>query len=121
MKTKAELEGEISRAVIRFEKEHMGRGPLETKTWIIDDVVLIRLKGVLIPAEMKLAQSEQNWQGRDLIKRMRQLLIEEGRPLLDAVVKDILGIAVISLHTDISTRTGERMIVLTLENRPTFR
>ncbi len=118
MKDKRETEREISRAIIRFEKEFMGRGPVEAKAYLIDDMVLIRLKNVLTPAEMKLAESDSRERGRYLIKQMRQELIEQGRPLLDVVIKDILGVGVISLHTDISARTGERVIVFTLERPP---
>ena len=120
MQGKRETERDISQAIIRFEKEFMGRGPLETKSYIIDDLVLVRLKNVLTPAELKLAETEAHARGRLLIKEMRQALIERGRPLLDAVIKDILGIEVVSLHTDISAKTGERIIVFTLASRPEF-
>lgn len=118
VKTKREIERQISQAIIRFEKEFMGRGPLETRTFLIEDIVLVRLKNVLTPAELKLAESEEAKRGRYLIKQVRQELIEQGRPLLDAVIQNILGIDVISLHTDISARTGERIIVFTLEREP---
>ena len=118
MKSKRETEREISQAIIRFEKEFMGRGPLETKSYIVEDMVLVRLKNVLTPAELKLAESEDRERGRYLIKQMRQELIERGRHLLDAVIKDILHVDVVSLHTDISAKTGERIIVFTLEQRP---
>ncbi len=120
MKNQRETEREISQAIIRFEKEYMGRGPLETRSYIVDDLVLVRLKNVLTPAELKLAESETRERGRYLIKQVRQELIERGRPLLDAVIKDILDVDVISLHTDISAKTGERIIVFTLAQRPTF-
>lgn len=110
-----EVEREISSAIIRFEKEFMGRGPLETRTFIIDDMVLVRLKGVLTPAEHKLGQGGDQTRGRRLIKQMRRELIENGRPLIDSVIRDIVGLGVVSLHTDLSTKTGERIIVLTLE------
>ena len=116
MKTKGELEAEISQAIIRFEKEYMGRGPLETKSFLLGDLVLVRLKGVLMPAEIKLAEAEER--GRYLLKQVRQQLLESGRPLLEAVIEDILGVAVRSIHTDISTKTGERIIVFTLVGRP---
>lgn len=118
VKNKREMEREISQAVIRFEKEFMGRGPLETRAYIIEDMVLVRLKNVLTPAEFKLAESEDSPRGRYLIKQVRQELIEKGRPLLDTVIKDILDIGVVSLHTDISAKTGERIMVFTLERRP---
>lgn len=120
MKSKRETEREISKAIIRFEKEFMGRGPLETLTYIIEDMVLVRLKNVLTPAEMKLSESENRERSRDLIKQLRQQTIEQGRPLLDAVIQGILGVKVVSLHTDISVRTGERVIVFTLERAPSF-
>ncbi len=120
MKSKRETEREISQAIIRFEKEFMGRGPLETRSYIIEDMVLVRLKNVLTPAELKLTEAETRERGRYLIKQVRQELIERGRTLLDAVINDILKVDVISLHTDISSKTGERVIVFTLAERPEF-
>jgi len=120
MKSKGEMEREISQAIVRFEKEFMGRGPLETKSYIIEDMVLVRLKGVLTPAELKLAESEEAHRGRYLIKQVRQELIEKGRPLLDSAIRDILEVDVVSLHTDISAKSGERVIVFTLSCKPNF-
>jgi uncharacterized protein YbcI len=117
-KTKTELESEITQAVIRFEKEFMGRGPIETRTFILEDLVVVRLKGVLTPAELKLAAATDNQRGRHLLKEVRQELLDRGRPLLEATIRDILGVAIRSLHTDISTKTGERIIVFSLAARP---
>jgi uncharacterized protein YbcI len=116
-KTAGELEAEISQAIIRFEKEFMGRGPVETKTFLIEDMVLVRLKGTLTPAELKLAETDQQ-RGRYLVKQVRHELIDHGRPMLEAVVRDILGVEIRSLHTDISTKSGERIIVMTLAEKP---
>ncbi len=110
MKTKGQIEAEISNAIIKFELEYMGRGPRETKTYIIDDMVFIRLKGVLTDAEKQLTK---NLEGRDLIKKVRATLLESAKDLLSRVIKDIVGVDVISMHTDISTQTGERIIIFT--------
>jgi uncharacterized protein YbcI len=120
MKTKGELEAEVSQAIIRFKKEYMGRGPLSVRTHLIEDMVLVRLKGVLTAAEQKLVQVEDPSRGRDLIKRMRLELIEHGRPLLEVVIRDILGVGIVSLHTDISTTTGESVMVFTVESAPIY-
>ncbi len=117
-KTKGQMEADISESVIKFEKEFMGRGPLETKTYIIDDMVLVRLKNVLTQAELKLADMHEHKDGRELVKRMRIALLEQGRPLLVEAVEKILRIKVRSLHTDISTVTGERVILFTLVSSP---
>ncbi len=112
-RTKGQLESEISNALIQFEKDYMGRGPKETRTCIIDDMILVRLKGVLTPAEQQLAK---NPKGTDLIKEIRSNLLEQARELLTGVVERITGLKVLSLHTDISTKTGERVIIFTLND-----
>ncbi len=119
MKTRGELEAEICRMIIQFEKEYMGRGPVETKCFLLDDLLLVRLKGVLTPAEIKLAASQER--GRYLLKQVRQQLLDFGRPLLESAVEEILGVPVQSIHTDISTKTGERIIVFTLARKPRFK
>ncbi|MCX7927626.1 MAG: DUF2294 domain-containing protein [Candidatus Omnitrophica bacterium] len=111
-KTKGQVEAQISEAIIRFEREYMGRGPSEIKTFIIKDIVFVRLKGVLTPAEEQLAKTPQ---GADLIKRTRMQLLEGARVLLEKTIADITACQVQSLHTDISTKTGERVIVFTLD------
>ena len=120
IKSKGQLEAEISDAIIRFEKDHMGRGPDETKTYIIGDIVLVRLKGVLTPAEKQLAKSPGASQGRSLIKQVRVELLENAKMLLYAIIRDITGCDVLSLHTDISTVTGERIIIFTLDREVIF-
>ena len=114
-RTKGQVEAEISEAIIKFEKEYMGRGPAETKTHIIDDLVLVRLKGIMTQAEYQLARTADNPKGRELIKQVRHELLEKGRPLLEAVIHDLTGRKTVSLHTDISTITGERVIIFTLD------
>jgi len=111
-KTKGQIEAEISNGLIQFEKEYLGRGPLECKTYLIDDMVLIRLKGVLTQAEQQLAKSNK---GPDLIKQMRSNLLEQGRGLLTTLIEAITSCKVVSLHTDISTKTGERVIIFTMK------
>jgi len=117
-KTKGQLEAEVCEAVIKFEKEFMGRGPLETKAYIIEDMVLVRLRNVLTQAELKLAGAPGSKDGQELVKRIRIKLLEQGRPLLEAAVEKIVGVKVKSLHTDISTITGERVILFSLISPP---
>ena len=117
-KAKGQIEEEICKAIINFEKEYMGRGPLEAKAYIIDGMVLIRLKKVLTQAELNLAKTDENTRGRELIKQVRIALLEKGRPLLEASIQSITQRNIVSLHTDISTATGERVIIFTLDGEP---
>lgn len=112
-----DLEVQISRAMIHFEKEFMGRGPLETKAYLLGDLILVRLKGVLTMAERKLSESQSD-RSAYLLKQVRNELLGSGRSLLEAAIHDIVGVRVQSIHTDISTKTGERIFVFSLENHP---
>lgn len=113
-KSKGQIEATISEAIIRFEKEFMGRGPLEAKSYIIDDMILVRLKNVLTQAELMLAEASDNTNGRELIKKIRITLLEQGRGLLESAIEQIIQTKIVSLHTDISTITGERIILFSL-------
>lgn len=110
--SRGEKEAEFSRAIIKLEKDYLGRGPLDARTFFITDMILIRLRGVLTPAEVKLSESRE---GRVLVKETRRQLFETSRSLIEAIVQEVIGCQVISLHTDISTQTGERIIVLTVD------
>jgi uncharacterized protein YbcI len=110
--TKGEVEKAIRNAVIKFEQEFMGRGPEDVRAFIIKDIVLVRLKGVLTPAERQLAKTAE---GVEMVRRLRQTLIAQGREKLGQQIDEITGAKTIGLFTDIDTRMGERIIVFTLD------
>jgi uncharacterized protein YbcI len=101
--------------IIHFEKEIMGRGPEEVKAYIIDDMVILRLRGVLTKAEMNLLEHNASEEERMMIKDFRHRLIEKNRHHLDEMVREVLGCGVKSVHTDLSTQTAERIIILVLD------
>ncbi len=111
-KTKGQLEADICNAVTEFEKEHMGRGPQEIRSFIIQDMILIRLKGVLTPAEEKLAVDDE---GARLIKQVRMRLVQNSRNLIEKIIEEITRVNVLTIHTDISAQTGERIFVIGLD------
>ena len=121
MKTQGEIESAICKGISRFEQEYMGRGPKDIRTHLIGDLLVIRLQGVLTAAEHHLVQSLPSEKGRDLLKQVRTQLIEVARPTLCALVQDVTGVEVCSLHHDISTVTGEEIVVFTLSETPQFR
>jgi len=121
MKSQGEIEGAISEAMSRFEQEYMGRGPKDVRAHLIDDLIVVRLKGVLTAAEQHMVKTLQAEKGRDLLKQVRSHLIEIARPMMDAMVEQITGIKVVSLHHDISTASGEEVVVFTLAESPPFR
>src|SRR4029078_753232 len=108
MRTQGEIEASICQGMSRFEQEYMGRGPKDIRTHLIDDLVVVRLKGVLTAAEQHLVQLLPAEKGRDLLKQVRTHLLETARPLMEAMIREITGVRVLSLHHDISTTTGEK-------------
>ncbi|HMP71886.1 MAG TPA: DUF2294 domain-containing protein [Kiritimatiellia bacterium] len=114
---RGELEARITEAMIKFEREFMGRGPTEARTYLIDDMVLVRMKGIITRAEHHLASADPTGRGRDLVKQSRTELIEKARPMLNQLIQDTLGASVVSLYTDISVKSGERMVLFTLDRK----
>jgi len=121
MITSGEIEAAISQGMSRFEQEYMGRGPKDVRTHLIGDLLLVRLQGVMTAAEQHLVKTLEAGKSRDLLKQVRIQLIEAARPILEAMIQEITGVKVLSLHHDISTVTGEEVIVFTLVAPPLFR
>jgi len=121
MKTQGELEAAICEGISRFEPEYMGRGPKVIHAHLIGDLLVVRLKGVLTAAQQHLAKSLPAAKGRDLLKQVRTHLIETARPVMEAMVQEITGAKVLTMHHDISTVTGEEVVVFTLAESPILR
>jgi uncharacterized protein YbcI len=121
MKTQGEIEAAICEGVSRFEQEYMGRGPKDIHAHLLGDLLVVRLRGVLTAAEQQLVKSLPPEKGRDLLKQVRTHLIETARHLMEAMVHEVTGSKVLSLHHDISTQTGEEVVVFTLTESPLFR
>ena len=121
MKTQGEMEAAVCEGMSRFEQEYMGRGPKDIHAHLIGDLLVVRLEGVLTAAEQHLVKTQHPEKGRDLLKQVRTQLIEVARPALEALIQGITGIKPVSLHHDISTLTGEEIVVFTLSQSPQFR
>ena len=121
MKTQGEIEAAVCAGMSRFEQEYMGRGPKDIHAHLIGDLLVVRLQGVLTAAEQHLVTTLPTEKGRDLLKQVRAQLIEVARPALETLVQDITGIKPRSLHHDISTLTGEEVVIFTLAETPLHR
>jgi uncharacterized protein YbcI len=121
MKTQGEIEAAICEGITRFEQEYMGRGPKDIHTHLLGDLLVVRLRGVLTAAEQQLVKTLPADKGRDLLKQVRTQLIETGRAVMEGMVQQVTGTRVLSLHHDISTVTGEEVVLFTLAAAPVFR
>ena len=121
MKTQGEIEAAVCQGMSRFEQEYMGRGPKDIHAFLVADLLVVRLRGVLTAAEQHLVKTLQADKGRGLLKQVRFQLIETARPIMEAMVREITGVKVVSLHHDISTVTGEKLVIFTLADSPDLR
>jgi uncharacterized protein YbcI len=121
MRSQGEIEAAISAGVSRFEQDYMGRGPKNIHAHLLGDFLVVRLQGVLTAAEQHLVKSLTAEKGRDLLKQVRTHLIETARPVMEAMVEKVTGVKVVTMHHDISTTTGEEVILFTLARAPDFR
>ena len=121
MKTQGEIEAAICKGMSHFEQDYMGRGPKNVQAHVLGNLIVVRLQGVLTAAEQQLVKSLSSDKGRDLLKEVRTQLMETARPLMEAMVQEAAGVKVVSLHHDISTVTGEEVVLFTLAEAPSFR
>ena len=121
MKTQGEIEAAICQGMSQFEQDYMGRGPKSIHAHLIGDLFVVRLQGVLTAAEQQLVKSLPTAIGRNLLKEVRTQLMETARPIMEAMVQEATGVKVLSLHHDISTVTGEEVVLFTLAEAPSFR
>jgi uncharacterized protein YbcI len=119
--SQGDIEAAICQGVGRFEQDYMGRGPKDIYPHLLGDLLVVRLQGVLTAAEQQLVKSLSAEKGRDLVKQVRTHLIETARPVLEAMVEKVTGVKVVTMHHDISTTTGEEVILFTLARSPDFR
>ena len=118
--TQAESEAAICEGIIRFQEEYLGWGAEQIRVHLIKDLLVVRLLGALTVAERQLVKSLSPEKGRDIIKQTREQLLELARPMLESMVHEIIGVKVLSMHHDISTVTGEEVVVFSLTEAPHF-
>src|SRR3990172_7086127 len=121
MKSQGEIEAAVCQGMAHFEQDYMGRGPKDIHTYLIADLLVVRLKGVLTVAEQQLVTSLPAEKGRDLLKQVRIHLVETARPVMESIIQEVTGVPVVSLHHDISTVTGEEGVLFSLARSPIFR
>ncbi|HEY8497150.1 MAG TPA: DUF2294 domain-containing protein [Limnochordales bacterium] len=111
-RTKGQLEDALTKSILQFEKDYIGRGPQSIRTYIVEDLIVVRLRDALTVAEQKLIESPD---GANLVKQMREKLLEESRLLLNQIVYQITGAKVVSMVSSVDIERAERILLFTLD------
>jgi uncharacterized protein YbcI len=114
MKTQVEIEAALCEHLARFAQDYLGLRPRTIRAYLLPSLLVVRLQGMLTVAEQQLLLTSGTGNSRDMIKQMRVALVEAARPILAALVEEITSHHVSSLHHDLSTVTGEEVIIFTL-------
>jgi uncharacterized protein YbcI len=115
MKSRGELESDLAQAVAKFQKEAFGRGPVETKAVLRDGLAVVYSRGVLTPAQALLARSGAGSADAELVRQMRQRVVDRAHDELRAAVESALGVPVRAILTDVAPATDEAAFVFTLD------
>ena len=113
MKTQVEIEAAVCEHLARFAQDYLGLRPRTIRAYLLPSLLVVRLQGMLTVAEQQLLLTSGTGNSRVMIKQMRIALVEAARPILVALVEKITSLRVLSLHHDLSTVTGEEVIVFT--------
>jgi uncharacterized protein YbcI len=116
-RTRGQVEAEISKAMVRFKREQLGRGPADIRTQIVQDMVIVRMADMLTPAERALVRAGSV----DLLKQVRTKLLENEHEMLDRMLREVTGCEVATIYSDLCSRTGEQIIVFILRESPEVR
>ena len=114
MKTQVEIEAAVCEHLARFAQDYLGMRPTTIRAYLLPSLLVVRLQGMLTVAEQQLLLTPGAGDAKDMIKHMRVALVEAARPILVALVEEITSHQVFSLHHDLSTVTGEDVIIFTL-------
>ena len=118
IRTQGEIEAAVCEGVSSFEQNYMRREPKDIHAHLIGDLLVVRLHEVFTDAEKQLIKSLSPEKGRPLLKQVQSDLIETARPILESLIQNVTGVKVLSLHHDVSTATGEEVILFTLAELP---
>ena len=113
-KSKEEIASIAGEAMRKFLEGHMGENIKEVFVQVVDDAIIVRLKGVFPPAENALCRDVK---GMKLIKELKEKLIERAKPLLKAMIEDLAETKVLDIHSSVNPQTGEHVEVFILDKR----
>jgi len=111
-KEKEQIEFAISERVGDILDVQMGEGSDHITTNINDEAILIRLKNALSLAERYVMK---NPEGAKAIKELKEKIIENVKSQLENIIKELTNTKVTNIYSDINTKTGERIIVITVD------
>lgn len=95
---------------MRLHREFYGRGPLNFKLYVVDDIIVIKYKGVLSESEKQIAETSD---GAEMIKNIRRRGFDINLDKLKFEVENFLNTKILNVFTDILPKDDEKVTVFT--------
>jgi uncharacterized protein YbcI len=92
-----ELLAQLSNEMVRAKKQFFGRGPERAKSYLLDDVLIVIMRGGLTTAE----QTMKSFGQEDMIRQFRQLFENEMTEHLEGLVEEATGRKVVTYQSQI--------------------
>jgi uncharacterized protein YbcI len=88
---------QISNAMIQAQKKFFGKGPTSAKSYMVDDLLFIVMRGGFTTAEDTMLQFGQ----QDMVRSFRQLFETEMTSRLHSMIEDLTGRKVLTYQSQI--------------------
>jgi uncharacterized protein YbcI len=88
---------QLSDDMVRAKKQFFGKGPEQAKSYMVDDMLFIVMRGGLTRAEETMLRFEQ----QDMVRRFRQLFENEMTEVLTSLVEETTGRTVVNYQSQI--------------------
>ena len=104
---------ELHRALEEFFEKRFGKsGDMEVK--IVDDLLLLRCKGAVLPAEVELNSMKA---GRILLQEVNERLCQELQPDVNRLLRKITGRRLLDMCIGIFFKQKEKIFVLSMGDK----
>jgi uncharacterized protein YbcI len=120
LKSRGELEAEITQSVLRLLRDVLGRGPRDARTYLCDSLIVVRCSIPLQPQERTMIASD-TVNGVEAVRSWRRNLIETCRTRLLSEVATITNVPIRAFFTDCCPVHEEAILSISLVNKPCFR
>jgi uncharacterized protein YbcI len=87
----------LSNEMVRAQKEFFGKGPTQAKSYMLDDLLLIVMRGGMTTAEKTMLEFGQ----QDQVRQFRQLFENEMTERLTGMVEELTGREVLTYQSQV--------------------
>jgi uncharacterized protein YbcI len=102
---------EVTNAIVRLHRQHYGKGPTRSKSYLLDDVLICVMQDVLTPVERTLAAAGDD----DRVRETRLAFADAMRDHFSAQIERIVGRRVLGFTSQVLVTQAVAIEMFVLE------